>query len=72
MLASGVFANSPSSANASSIRCSAVKYLGKLEIIRPANEISRVSTSIAEEAVNAFTIGKKECVAKAGASSVIV
>jgi len=72
MLASGVLANSPNSAKASSIRCSGVRYLGKLAIIRPANDISRVSISIAEDAVNALTIGKKECVAKAGASSVIV
>ncbi|CSI29410.1 Uncharacterised protein [Vibrio cholerae] len=52
MFASGVFASSPSSVNASLIRCSSVKCSGKLARIRPANEISRVSTLMPDEAVN--------------------
>ena len=67
MLASGVFANSPSSAKASSILCSSVRYSGNTAIILPAKEISLVSTSTPAVSVNAFTIGKNEYVANAGA-----
>lgn len=58
MLASGVFASSPSSLNASPIRCDSDKCSGKLAIILPANEMSLVSNSMPEEAVYAFTMGK--------------
>ena len=44
MLASGVLASSPSSARASSIRWSSLEALGKLAMMRPASEMSRVST----------------------------
>ena len=40
--------------------------------MRPANEISLVSTSIPALDVNALIIGKKLYVASAGASSVLV
>jgi len=43
-----------------------------LAIMRPASEMSRVSTDIPAGAVKAFTIGRSECVASMGASSVIV
>lgn len=49
MLASGVFASSPSSLNASPIRCDSDKCSGKLAIILPANEMSLVSNSMPEE-----------------------
>ena len=41
-------------------------------MIRPANEMSRVVTETPAEALNPCTMGNNECVAKAGASSVIV
>ncbi len=44
MLAPGVFASSPSSASASSRRCSSVSRSGNCAITRPASEMSRVST----------------------------
>ena len=72
MFASGVFAKSPNSANASSTFWSSFKYSDKFANILAAKEISLVSISIPEEAVKAFTIGKNEYVAKAGASSVFV
>jgi hypothetical protein len=40
--------------------------------IRPASEISGTSISIFAAFVKALTIGKKECVANSGASSVKV
>ena len=45
MLASGVVASAPSSARASSRRCSSVSRSGNCAMIRPASEMSRVSTS---------------------------
>ncbi|EXJ50252.1 hypothetical protein D047_0101A, partial [Vibrio parahaemolyticus VPTS-2010_2] len=39
IFASGVCASSPSSVNASPMRCSSFKCSGKLAIIRPASEI---------------------------------
>ena len=72
IFASGVLARRPNSASASGIRCASVKLSGKLATIRPAREISLVSTSTPEEAVNARMMGKNEAVARAGASSVWV
>ena len=72
MFASGFFANSPSCVRASSIRWFSGKTSEKLANILAAKEISLVSKFIWELLVNAFTIGNKERVAKAGASSVIV
>ena len=45
MLASGCFASSPSSASASSTRCSSGSRSGNWAMIRPAREMSRVSTA---------------------------
>ena len=72
MFASGVFANAPNSANASGWRCSAVSRSGNRAKIRPANEMSRVSTRTPAVDVNAATIGNNEYVANNGASSVRV
>ena len=72
MLASGVSASSPSSASASSIRCSSVSTSGNWAMIRPASEMSRVSTSTPALAAYASMIGRKEYVASSGASSVWV
>ena len=41
-------------------------------MMRPASEMSRVSTAMPDERVNAYTIGSNEYVASAGASSVRV
>ena len=72
IFASGVLASSPSSVKASETFWSSVKKSGKTANILAANEISLVSIEISEDLVNAFTIGKNERVAKAGASSVFV
>ena len=45
MLASGRVASSPSSARASGTRCASVRWSGKAARMRPAREMSRVSTS---------------------------
>jgi len=59
MFASAVLANAPSSANASGCRCSTVSRSGNWAKIRPANEISRVSTRTPAEieAANANFLG---------------
>ena len=72
MFASGVLANCPNSERASPIFWSSFKNYGKLAKILPANEISLVSIAIFAGFVKAFTIGKNECVANIGASSVMV
>ena len=72
MLASGVLARSPSSASASSMRCSSVSRSGNGARMRPASEMSRVSTSTPALAAKAAMIGRKEYVASIGASSVWV
>ena len=59
IFASGVLARSPSSAKASAMRCSSDKKSGKFAKMRPASEISLVSTSIPAFEVNALTIGRK-------------
>jgi hypothetical protein len=41
-------------------------------MMRPASEMSRVSTSMPAVPVNASMIGNKDCVARNGASSVSV
>ncbi len=71
-LASGCFTNSPSWANALGWRCASVNRSGKMAIILPAKEMSLVSISIPAGAINFLTIGRKEAVASAGASSVFV
>ncbi|MNC37459.1 hypothetical protein D3C75_860250 [compost metagenome] len=60
MLASGVVASLPSSARWSPIFWSSLKYSGKLARMRPAREMSRVSTAMPEEAVKALMIGSRE------------
>ena len=72
IFASGFFANSPSSVNASLTRWSGFKKSEKFAKILAASEMSRVSTTIFDGAVNALTIGRKDRVASAGASSVLV
>jgi hypothetical protein len=65
MLASGVLASSPSSASASGWSVNWAR-------MRPASEMSRSSTSMPARPANASMTGRKECVARAGASSVYV
>ena len=65
MFASGVLASSPSSASASGACPNWAR-------IRPASEMSRSSTSTPACPANARMMGRKECVARAGASSVYV
>src|SRR5690606_8708849 len=72
MFASGVFASSPNSAKSSFTLCSSERNSGKTASILAANEISRLSSCMFAGEVKAFTMGKKEWVAKAGASSVLV
>jgi hypothetical protein len=63
MLAAGVLASSPSSVSESGARSNAAR-------MRPASEMSRVSTSTPAFPAYASMIGRNECVASAGASSV--
>ena len=72
MLASGVFASSPSSASESGTCWSSGSRSAKLARIRPASEMSRVSTSTPALAAYAWMIGRNEYVASRGASSVWV
>ena len=72
IFASGVVANAPNSPKASPIFWSSFKNSGKLANILPAKEIFLVSIVILAGFVKAFTIGKNECVANIGASSVMV
>ena len=64
MFASGVFASSPSSARSSFCRFAASSVSEKFAMIRPASEMSRVSTEMPAEPVNASMIGSSECVAR--------
>ena len=72
MLASGVFASSPSSARSSGMRRSAGSRSGNCARIRAASEMSRVSTAMPAVRANACTIGSSDWVARYGASSVRV
>ncbi len=60
MFASGVFAKAPSSANASDTLSSGFRRSGKVARMRPAREMSRVSTLTAAGAAKAWIIGKNE------------
>jgi hypothetical protein len=60
MLASGRVVSSPSSARSSAPFCSAPRKSGNAAMIRPASEMSRVSTATPEERVKALTIGSSE------------
>ena len=57
MLAAAVFASSPIQASSSGIFWPFVSLSGKLAMIRPASEISRVSTSTPVPLVYACTMG---------------
>ena len=72
MFASGFVASSPSSAKAFGTFWSSFKKSGKTAKIRAAKEMSLVTMSIFDDAVNDFMIGSNERVANAGASSVLV
>ncbi len=72
MFASGVLASAPSSVSASGTSCSGVSLSGNAERILPAREMSLVSMLIPDGLVNALTMGRNDCVARAGASSVLV
>ena len=64
--------SSPSSARASPMRCSSVRRSGNWARMRPASEMSRLSTVTPAAAPKAWMIGRNERVARAGASSVWV
>ena len=59
-LASGVFTNLPSSARSSETRCASVNRSGNNDKMRPAKEMSRVSTSMSAADANDWMIGKSE------------
>ena len=60
MLASGFLASSPSSARASPTRCSSVRQSPNAAMMRPAREMSRVSTSTPAVEAKASMIGMNE------------
>jgi hypothetical protein len=60
ILASGVFASSPSAVSSSGIRWLSVRFSGKFAIILPEREMSLVSTSMPAAFVNFLTIGSSE------------
>src|ERR1700733_2713640 len=72
MLASGLVASSPSSVSSSLIRCAEVSFSGKLARMRPASEMSFSFTATPAAPTKASTIGSREKVASAGASSTFV
>ena len=72
MLASGFVASSPSSVSSSLIRCAGVSFSGKLAMMRPASEMSFSFTDTPAAPTKASTIGSREKVASAGASSTFV
>ena len=60
MLASGVVASRPSPARLSATRCSSVSRSGNWARMRPASEMSLVSSSTPEPEVKPWTIGSNE------------
>jgi hypothetical protein len=60
MFASGVVARAPSSARASSTRCASVSRSGNWLMMRPASEMSRVSTSTPAVLAYASMTGRNE------------
>ena len=72
MLASGVWARSPNWVRKSGMRCCSVRLSGKFARMRPASEMSRVSTATPVPLVKAWMMGSREYVARAGASSISV
>ncbi|MNY58024.1 hypothetical protein D3C86_1943140 [compost metagenome] len=72
MLVSGSSVRRPSSARLFGTFCSSVRKSGNSPRIRPATEMSLVSTLTPAGAVNARTMGRNALVARRGASSVRV
>ena len=72
MLAFGSCVSSPSSDSASEVFWASVSCSGKFARMRPASEMSRVSTAMPIGPAKALMTGRKEYVARAGASSVWV
>ena len=72
MLASGRIASWPSSASSSLIRCAGVSFSGKLARMRPVSEMSFSFIVTPAVPTKASTIGSRENVASAGASSTFV
>ena len=60
MLASGVFARSPSDDSASGMRWASVSRSGNVAISRPESEMSRVSIATPALLAKACTIGRRE------------
>ena len=60
MFASGVVASCPSSARSSLWRCPGVRLSGNDARMRPASEMSLVSTATPAACVNPCTIGSRE------------
>ena len=72
ILASGLFAKFPNSDKSSETCCSFGRLSENAAKMRWGNEISLISKFIFEDAVKCCNIGRSDCVAKAGASSVLV
>src|ERR1700681_3537272 len=72
MLASGLVASAPSSVSSSLIRCAGVSLSGKLARMRPASEMSFDFTDTPATPTKASTVGRREYVSGAGASSTFV
>jgi hypothetical protein len=72
ILASGFLAKFPNSNKSFETCCSSFKTSENIANMRAANEISLGSKIMLEDAVNDWSIGKSDWVAKAGASSVLV
>ena len=62
----------PSAVSVSGTRCSGVRWSGKLPRMRPATEMSLVSTRMPAGLAKVRITGRKAAVARAGASSVSV
>ncbi len=72
MLASGVLAELTELGEGVGMRWPSLRYSGKTAMMRPASEMSRVSTATPACEAYAWTTGRNEYVARAGASSVCV
>ncbi len=72
MLASGRSVSLPSSVSSSLIRCAGVSFSGKLARMRPVSEMSFSFIVTPAVPTKASTIGSRENVASAGASSTFV
>jgi hypothetical protein len=71
-LAAGVVTRSPSTARSSGWRCASPRYSGNDPRMRPASEMSRVSTVTPAAFAKNRTMGRSDALASSGASSTFV